>query len=339
MGTRLWTDTEMVGRWYACVLSVSLLVAASPAVASGLIGSLEAGQQRKIVFMGTSLTAGDVWPALVGDWLTERYPGQVTLVNSGVPGSESSDGVRDLQTLVLDHHPDVVMIEYSMNDAWAIGEGYPEKISPEQSAANLNYIIDQILAQNATAEIILQTTNAGDNPHRPRLPVYYGVTRTVAAERGLQVIDQYPVWADIQVGDPDWYATYVPDGVHPKALAWEQVAFPIIQSDLLQECFTVGDANLDGFVDDSDLSLLLANWRTGRTWGLGNCGGVGVTDDCDLSLLLANWTGVPAPVAVPEPSTGLLLAIGAMAVICGLGRRRCVGTLRRSGRPGPGGSC
>ncbi len=77
-----------------------------------------------------------------------------------------------------------------------------------------------------------------------------------------------------------------------------------------------GDATLDGFVDDCDLSLLLANWGKTTGWSRGELSGVGPVDDNDLSLLLANWTGAaPAPMAVPEPASLALLAIGGAALL------------------------
>jgi hypothetical protein len=88
-----------------------------------------------------------------------------------------------------------------------------------------------------------------------------------------------------------------------------------------------GDANLDGWVDDDDLSLLLANWQGDcsseplRGWGLGDFNGVAPVDDDDLSLLLANWTGSPSAVvgSVPEPT---VLALLCLAWPISLRRRR-----------------
>ena len=83
----------------------------------------------------------------------------------------------------------------------------------------------------------------------------------------------------------------------------------------------VGDANLDGVVDDADLSLLLAHWGQDVTgdpdggWGKGEFDGTAPVQDADLSLLLANWT---AAGAVPEPASALVLLLGA----CALNRRR-----------------
>ena len=84
-----------------------------------------------------------------------------------------------------------------------------------------------------------------------------------------------------------------------------------------------GDVNHDGWVDDDDLSILLANWggESGE-WTLGELSGTIPVDDDDLSLLLANWTGPePSGAAVPEPCTILLLGSGA-ALLVGRIRRR-----------------
>ena len=74
----------------------------------------------------------------------------------------------------------------------------------------------------------------------------------------------------------------------------------------------MGDANLDGVVDDADLSLLLSFWQQDVTgdpdggWGKGEFNAIAPVDDLDLSLLLANWTGAGA---VPEPASLTLLGL------------------------------
>jgi len=81
---------------------------------------------------------------------------------------------------------------------------------------------------------------------------------------------------------------------------------------------TIGDASLDGCVDDDDLSLLLSNWGAVTDWARGEFSGVPPVNDDDLSLLLSNWTGSACAATgplVPEPATLALLALGSLAVI------------------------
>ena len=75
-----------------------------------------------------------------------------------------------------------------------------------------------------------------------------------------------------------------------------------------------GDADIDGDVDDDDLSLVPANWTgpfgIGKAWWQGDFEGDGDVADDDLSMLLANWTGSPDSIGIPEPATVSRLAVG-----------------------------
>jgi hypothetical protein len=120
-----------------------------------------------------------------------------------------------------------------------------------------------------------------------------------------------------------------------------------------------GDANMDGTVDSSDLSILAAHWREqgqagGAMWADGDFNGDGVVDASDLALLAANWKKTASWAApggddesfaqaleaagwtgsgfagspVPEPSSLALFASGSLLVgIVGLlvRRRRLAG--------------
>jgi len=81
-----------------------------------------------------------------------------------------------------------------------------------------------------------------------------------------------------------------------------------------------GDADNSGFVDDTDLAILLGNWEsdpgTITTWALGDFTVDTDVDDDDLAVLLGNWTGsAPGGAAVPEPATLALLGLGGLTVL------------------------
>ena len=78
-----------------------------------------------------------------------------------------------------------------------------------------------------------------------------------------------------------------------------------------------GDANNDGKVDGSDVTILAGNWQAGVgnpnpdtvTWEMGDFNGDGQVDGSDVTILAGNWQyGVSAAAtAVPEPSMTLLV--------------------------------
>ena len=76
-----------------------------------------------------------------------------------------------------------------------------------------------------------------------------------------------------------------------------------------------GDANKDGKVDGSDVTILAGNWQKGvndgltASWEEGDFNSDGKVDGSDVTILAGNWQyGVEAAAsAVPEPSTIVLL--------------------------------
>ena len=86
-----------------------------------------------------------------------------------------------------------------------------------------------------------------------------------------------------------------------------------------------GDANNDGKVDGSDVTILAGNWQTGvdgtveATWEMGDFNGDKKVDGSDVTILAGNWQyGVEAAASeVPEPSAIVLLlgAIVSLAMI------------------------
>ena len=85
-----------------------------------------------------------------------------------------------------------------------------------------------------------------------------------------------------------------------------------------------GDANRDGFVDDTDASALADNWQVSGaevTWGMGDFNGDLVVNDVDAGIMAANWSP-PLLASVPEPSLLALLVTGGLALVTWRSYRR-----------------
>lgn len=119
------------------------------------IQKLEKGAPVTIVALGDSLTYG--WMAKKGyhtfldEMLHEKYPKcRLSIINKGIPGDTASGGLSRLNDDVLKYNPDIVFIQFALNDAFT---GY----SLSQYTNNIQRIIDKI-NEKLNAEIILVTS-------------------------------------------------------------------------------------------------------------------------------------------------------------------------------------
>lgn len=212
----------------ALVLSILPVSAGEPAV-HPFVARLQAGTPQKIVFYGTSLTAAGAWPGQLTKELERRFPGLVTTANGAKSGEHSRWGAKQLDEKVLAQHPDVVFIEFAVNDA--VGRF---AITIEESRRNLEGMIDRIRAADAKTDVILQVMNpvidrpVGHAGHRPELELYQDVYRQVGKARGLLVIDHMPAWTALLSSDEKTFRAWVPDGLHPQAKGYAEIVLPEI---------------------------------------------------------------------------------------------------------------
>ncbi|MCJ8013004.1 SGNH/GDSL hydrolase family protein [Paenibacillus sp. KQZ6P-2] len=177
------------------------------------IGQLDAGISQCVVTYGTSLTEGGAWVDELRTQLQERYPGRATVINSGKNGMWSEWGVQNLSERVLDHNPDMVFIEFAINDAYL-----PYETSLEQSRSRLEHMISSILEKNDNCDIVLMTMNppVGDSLEiRPNFHEYYEVYRSVAKEKNLPIIDHFVEWSALYNQDRALFDRWIPDSIHP----------------------------------------------------------------------------------------------------------------------------
>lgn len=90
------------------------------------------------------------------------------------------------------------------------------------------------------------------------------------------------------------------------------------------DVYILGDANLDGDVDSTDLGLVLNDFgsTTGVGWGQGDLNADGDVDSTDLGLVLNNF-GATSAAAVPEPDmTYLFLPVFCAALLNRIRRMR-----------------
>jgi len=88
--------------------------------------------------------------------------------------------------------------------------------------------------------------------------------------------------------------------------------------DVVKTTYPPGDVNFDGTVNIFDINLVSSNWNTAGPAGDANSDGI--VNIFDINLISSNW-GVSGAIAVPEPSSFVLLALGVGALACWRRRR------------------
>ncbi|WP_424630733.1 SGNH/GDSL hydrolase family protein [Bradyrhizobium sp. SYSU BS000235] len=183
-------------------------------------------QYKTIAFSGTSLTSGVPsagWQADAINRLQVGCPSELRNFDLGAPGRTSQMGLDDVQR-VVNMRPDLAVIEYAMNDALTSLD-----ISVGTFKGNIGAIVDVIASGSPDTIIFLMTMNPVIAPGLsliPHVENYYQGLRDVASDKGVGLIDNYPVWGAPTSGQ------MLADGVHPSRSAILDVLLPNIVSSL-----------------------------------------------------------------------------------------------------------
>lgn len=210
----------------------------------------------KVVAFGDSITLGYGVPE-GSNWVSQlqaRF--DLNMINAGVSGNTSSQGLARLQNDVLNQHPDFVIINFGMNDHVMTTLDQPQ-VSQTTFRNNLSSMIDQV--RLAKAIPVLVTVNyiiEGDATryyyHRHPasyysnvggaqawLDSYIQIVRTLAAEKSVDLVDVRAACEDYNRSDFLRSLTNGAaddDGVHPYLLGSNVYAQVI--GDHLAACYS-----------------------------------------------------------------------------------------------------
>ncbi|MBI5766458.1 MAG: SGNH/GDSL hydrolase family protein [Verrucomicrobia bacterium] len=212
------------------LLSFGSVVTAAESSAPRFITALRAGRPQHVVIYGTSLSKGGVWVPQLQASLDAAFSGLVKLTNSARGGQHSGWGAANVDAAVVAQKPDVVFIEFAINDAVTRFD-----LSLDNVRHNVDTILDRITTMLPRCEIILQIMNPavgkpeGDPSHRRNQDAYQQLYRDAAQRRGLLLIDHSTAWNRLlrEQGEAG-FKKLVPDGVHPNADGWRQVVMPVL---------------------------------------------------------------------------------------------------------------
>lgn len=179
---------------------------------------LREGKPVTVVYFGGSITAGagasngekTSYRGLTTAWLKEQFPkATIKAVNAAIGGTGSDLGAFRCQRDVLVHKPDLVFVEFAVND----GGGAEVRVKEAMEG-----LVRQILKAKAETEIVFiyTTTKALYAPYeKGELPKAVKYDSEVAAHYGIPAINVGKVLFDrVQSEKAEW-ETYLKDGVHP----------------------------------------------------------------------------------------------------------------------------
>lgn len=114
---------------------------------------LRGGQNVRIAYLGGSITAQDGWRPQSLNWFRQQFPAaKVEEINAAIGGTGSDLGVFRLRHDVLDARPDLLFIEFAVNDGGA---------PPAQIHRCMEGIVRQTWRANPATDICFVYTLAG----------------------------------------------------------------------------------------------------------------------------------------------------------------------------------
>ncbi|HEY5914082.1 MAG TPA: GDSL-type esterase/lipase family protein, partial [Verrucomicrobiae bacterium] len=115
---------------------------------------LRNGAEVRIAYLGGSITAQDGWRPKTLAWFQKQFPqAKVSEINAAIGGTGSDLGVFRLQHDVLDHKPDLLFVEFAVNDGGA---------PPQQIYRCMEGIVRQTWKNDPATDICFVYTLAGN---------------------------------------------------------------------------------------------------------------------------------------------------------------------------------
>jgi len=114
------------------------------------LDSLRGLRARTLAFFGDSQTDNRHWsspghyPNILLELFAQRHPG-LKVVNAGIGGDHSGEGLERIEPDVLSHEPNVCFVFFGGNDSAFYGRNH-STLSPDQFQANTKAIIERLQA-------------------------------------------------------------------------------------------------------------------------------------------------------------------------------------------------
>jgi len=222
-----------------CLLPVLIATGAS-AQQQDYLREIKTALQKKwpdnrtinLVFHGHSVPSGyartpevrtfDAYPFIVLQELKKRYPyAVINVITTSIGGENSTQGLRRFKKEVLPHKPDVLFIDYALND---------RKMGLEQSRKNIGKMVK--IALRKKIRVILMTPSADEGVNLLQsgneLEQYATQLKELAVQYKIGLADSYSQFRQIEAQKKN-IRDYMAQSNHPNRSGHELIATEILR--------------------------------------------------------------------------------------------------------------
>lgn len=200
---------------------------------------INAGKPVNIAFLGGSITrAGNGYRDQVLAWFKEQYPANsFKEIMAAVSGTGSDFGACRVKKQVIDHQPDLVFVEFAVND---------NRVLMQRVRETMEGIVRQIWKGNKSTDICFIYTFAAENLpllQQKIFPSSVSAMETIAAHynipsihMGLAVVDEIGKGKLLMSGKRDEQSAiplFSIDGVHPLPETGHKIYTQVLSKNLM----------------------------------------------------------------------------------------------------------
>ncbi|WP_185955194.1 SGNH/GDSL hydrolase family protein [Solitalea koreensis] len=178
------------------------------------------GDSVKVAYLGGSITKQEGWRVYSRNWFKERFPqAKFSEVNAAINGTGSDFGAFRLKEHVLKYKPDLVFIEFAVNDS---------KTDSTKIIRSIESIVRQIRQANPYTAIcfvytikadFLKTEQKGLLPNSAlqmeKVADHYGIPSINFGFEIARMVNNQRLIMTADVKEQNGVKVFSPDGVHP----------------------------------------------------------------------------------------------------------------------------
>lgn len=184
---------------------------------------------KTIMTFGDSITACarsremDRWPAILDLNLEKSHPGKFQVINRGIGGNTTYDGLNRLN-IIVDSKPSYVFVQFGFNDAVINKYCSKSKVSAEEYGKNLEQFCDAfkrikaktiLIVNHPTVPNKIQKNYSGKKSYQETMKTYDRQVKRVAKKFKCPVIDLPAEIKKRKIKPKDFVSAH--DGLHLSA--------------------------------------------------------------------------------------------------------------------------